>query len=63
MPQLEKVIASGPPDKLKGAAENFERIRRRIGPFMPIRVDTPIPQGSDWKSSDVHAELVLDNRK
>ena len=43
--------------------KNFERIRRRIGPFIPTRVDTPIPEGRDWKSADEYAELALDNLK
>ena len=29
---------------------------------MPIRVDTPIPEGSDWMSTDEYAKLALDNR-
>ena len=62
MPEFEDFSASKPLDRLKDAAENFERILRRIGPFMPIRVDTPIPGGSDWKSADEYAELALDNR-
>ena len=62
MSEFEDFSASKPLDRLKDAAENFERIRRRIGPFMPIRVDTPIPEGSDWKSADEYAKLALDNR-
>ena len=57
MSEFEDVSASN----LKDAAENFERICRRIGPFMPIRVDTPISARSDWKSADEYAELALDN--
>ena len=63
MSRLEEVSAPEPLDRLKGAAENFERIRRRIGPFMPIRVSTPIPPRSDWKSTDGHAKLALDDCK
>lgn len=63
MSQVEEASAHQPIGRLKGAAENLERIRRRIGPFMPSRVDTPIPPGSDWKGTDRHADLALDNRE
>ena len=55
MSEFEDVSAS----KLKDAAENFERIRQRIGPFMPIRADTPISARSDWKSVDEYAKPVV----
>ena len=59
MSHLEGVSTSASLDRLKDAAENFENIRRRIGPFMPVRVNTPIPPEGDWKRGDEHMETDI----
>jgi hypothetical protein len=60
MSQSQEVSDQSPLDRLKTATENFEEIRRRIGPYMPVPKPRVTDSRSDWRTSeDLYRETAL----
>ena len=63
MSQYQMVSDASQDQRLASAAENFERIRRVIGPYMPSRRVEEVPRASDWRSSDMQEDSCVKQSK
>ena len=50
-------------DRLASATENLERMRRVIGPYMPVRKSEEPAKDSEWKSSDTQEDCCVRTQK
>ncbi len=63
MQQSQGLKTLPPMEKIASATESYERIRRAIGPFMPVRKAENVAKANDWKNSDVAGDCCLKPQK